>query len=57
MTPIDTIISYFEAQARYYRDASKQYEVESIEEGYALGKANGFQEAANFLKGLQELFR
>lgn len=55
MTPVEAIISHFEAQERAYREAAKQVEAKSIKE-YTTGKADGYQEAADFLKGLQKLF-
>lgn len=56
MTPVDAIITHFEAQASYCREVAKHHEPESVEQGYATGMANGWQNAANFLKGLQKLF-
>ena len=56
MTPVDAIITHFETQAMDCREAAEHHEPESVEQGYAIGMANGWQEAANFLKGLQKLF-
>ena len=56
MTPIEAIIAHYEIKARDLYEAAKKTEPDSNEEGYAIGKANGFQEAANFLKDLQKLF-
>ena len=54
-TPIDTIISVFENKAKEIKYLLDEGLLQR-DKIYSLGKADGYQEAANFLKDLQKLF-
>lgn len=56
MTPVDAIITQFETNARDSRAKSFEEGLAHEDKIYEQGKADGYQEAADFLRGLQKLF-
>ena len=55
-TPIDTIISVFENKATELRKRGQDEAPSLTQEAYLKGKADGYRDAATFLKDLQKLF-